>query len=97
MHRSSIKVGAEEVQERSVLIVEPKARAADFVEAFHLLRKEKPTQKLMVMTKQEQLMNVTDLSVSEKGTLLFVKTLSNQGSRLQVIPIENLVEISYSP
>lgn len=84
-------------QERSLLTIDPKNRAQDYVQAYELLRKDKPALKISIRTLGgETLSNVTDLSVSEHGTLLFVKVPTNQGARLLVLPLEEILEIAYS-
>ncbi len=78
--------------------IDPKARASDIAQAFDHLRKDKPTLKVSIRTNSgAMLMNVTEVTASSNGTLLYVRYPSNQGSRLQVVPIEDVAEISYSP
>jgi hypothetical protein len=90
-------VAAAVSNEKSILLIEPKARANDFVQAFDMLRKDKPTLKIMLRTSNHLIMNVTDVTASSGGTLLYIKMLSNQGARIQIIPVEEMMEISYSP
>src|SRR5690606_20657852 len=82
---------------KSVMVIDPKARGADLAQAFDLLRKNSPTQKIAMRVANAQLTNLTDLTLSSNGTLLFVKVLSSQGSRTLVIPVEQVMELSYSP
>lgn len=82
---------------KSVMVIDPKARGADLAQAFDLLRKNSPTQKIMMRVANAQLTSLTDLTLSSNGTLLFVKVLSSQGSRTLVIPVEQVMELSYSP
>ncbi len=82
---------------KSVFIIEPKARAADYAAAFDFLRKDKPSQKMIVRTMSATYTNVTDVSASSEGTLLMIRFLSNQGNKTQIVPVEQVVEISYSP
>lgn len=84
--------------ERSLMMIEPKARAADYVQAFDFLRKDKPTLKIrLLLMNGQELSNVTELSTTHGGTLLIAKYLSNQGTKAQIIPIETIGEIGYSP
>lgn len=94
---SSDMGAALEAGSKSVILIDPKARAMDYVQAFDLLHKDKPTQKIMVRTMGSVFMNVTEMSTSTGGTLLFLKLLSNQGMRTQMVPVEQLMEITYSP
>ncbi|MBU6382733.1 MAG: hypothetical protein KGQ49_03545 [Verrucomicrobia bacterium] len=82
---------------KSVILIEPKARAADFAQAFDMLRKDRPTQKIIIRTAAGELNNVTDVSASTGGTLLMIKMLSSQGVRITIVPIEQVMEIGYSP
>ncbi len=84
-------------ESKSILTIDPKARANDYVQAFDLLRKDKPSLKMIVRTTNTLFTGVTDLSVSSGGTLLFVKILSNQGIQTQIVPVEQILEINYSP
>lgn len=80
----------------SVLLIDPQARAEDLVSAFQLLHREKPTLKLSIYTNEEIISNVIDLKASKKGTLLFLRVLSNKGSQIVVVPVEQVKEIGYS-
>lgn len=82
---------------KSVFIIDPKARATDYASAFDFLHKDKPSQKMMVRTTNGVLVNVTDMTPSTEGTLLMIRFLSNQGNKTQIIPVEQIVEIGYSP
>ena len=82
---------------KSFMMVDPKARANDYIQVFDLLRKEKPTLKIMVRTQEGIFSNVTDMSVTHGGTLLIVKVLTNQGIKVQIVPVEEMMEINYSP
>lgn len=82
---------------KSVIVIEPKSRAADFLHAFDLLRKDKPTLKITIRTTNAMLGNVSEVVVSPNGTLLMIKYASSTGTKYQVVPIEELVEIGYSP
>lgn len=82
---------------RSVIVLDPKVRASDYIQAFDYLRKDKPTLKIVILTTSGVIYyNVTDLSITKGGTLFLVKFLSNQGSKTQILPVEEIVEIAYS-
>lgn len=83
--------------DRSFLTIDPKNRSNDYVQAYEILRKDKPTLKIGLKTASGIFSNVTDISASQNGTLLFVKTLSNQGTKLVIVPIEEILEIAYLP
>lgn len=81
---------------KSVIVIDPKMRAADYAQAFDFLRRDKPSMKVNVRTSGMTFANVTELSVTKGGTLLFIKFLSNQGTKTHVVPVEEIMEISYS-
>lgn len=83
--------------DKSVIIIDPKMRAKDLVQAYSILRKEKPTLKVMVETTTGSLMGVSDISASDGGTLLLIKMMTNQGIRTHIVPVEQIMEIAYSP
>ncbi len=82
---------------KSVIVIDPKARANDYVQAFDFLRKDKPTLKIAVHTTSAAIQNVTDITATSGGTLLLLKIFSNQGTRTQIVPVEEIMEINYSP
>ena len=81
----------------SALLIDPKQRAKDYIQAFELLRKEKPALKVNAQTTTGTLANISELSAADNGTLLFIKVPSNQGTKYSIVPIEELQEIVYSP
>jgi hypothetical protein len=82
---------------KSMIVIESKGRASDYVQAFEMLRKEKPTLKITIRTLSgATYSNVTDLQAAQNGTLLLMKVLSNQGVKLQVLPVEELMEMTHS-
>jgi len=83
--------------DKSVLFIEPKNRASDYVQAFELLRKDKPILKVALRTTGGSTLNISELTASSNGTLLFVKVAGNSGSKYLIIPIEEIMEIAYSP
>ncbi len=86
------------VQEaHSSMIIEPKARAQDYTQAFELLRRERPALKINIQTSSGILANVAELSFAENGTLMLIKIPFSQGSKYLIVPIEDIKEIAYSP
>lgn len=82
---------------RSSLLIDPKMRAQDYTQAFELLRREKPTLKINIQTSSGLIGNVSELTVSDNGTLLMLKVPFSQGTKYQIVAIEDIKEISYSP
>jgi hypothetical protein len=81
----------------SSMIIDPKARAQDYREAFELLRREKPSLKINIQTSSGPLTNVSELSSAGNGTLMLVKIPFSQGTKYLIVPIEEIKEIAYSP
>ena len=92
-----VPVAAAAQESRSSLIIDPKSRAHDYAQAFELLRREKPTLKINIQTSNGILANVAELSSADNGTLMLVKVPFSQGTKYQIIPIEDIKEIAYSP
>lgn len=82
---------------KSIFVIDPKARCNDYVQAFETLRRDKPTLKITIRTNSgTTYSNVSDLTASQSGSLLFIKTLSTQGTRITIVPVEEIGEITYS-
>jgi len=89
---------ASTMMNRSIIMIDPKGRANDYVQAFDFLRKDKPTLKIMVRIMNNMtLANVTEITPMQSGTLLIIKFMSNSGSKVQIVPIEEIMELNYSP
>ena len=82
--------------EKSVLFIDPKNRANDYMQAFELLHKDKPTLKINLRTKGGMTIQVNEMTASSSGTLIFAKVPANSGSKYLIIPIEEIAEVSYS-
>lgn len=81
----------------NLIVIEPKSRAKDYAQAFELLRKDKPSQKINIQTSSGTLANVAELTPAENGTLMLIKVPFTQGTKYLIVPIEDIKEISYSP
>lgn len=88
---------ASTIGEKGVMLIDPKARATDYIQVFDLLRRDKPTLKIAIRAQNGQILNnVIDLSTTHNGTLFIVKVMSNQGTKYQFLPVEEILEINYS-
>lgn len=83
--------------ERSILAIDPKNRALDFVQAYEILKKDKPSLKIAIRTPHQMLSGIASISMTTNGTLLIVKLLSHQGAELKIVPVEEIVEMTYLP
>ena len=82
---------------RSIMIIDPKTRALDYVQAFEILRKDRPTSKIMIRTHSGMtLSNIAEMTATQSGSLLMVKSASQTGNKYQIVPVEDILEISYS-
>ena len=64
---------------------------------YELLKKDKPTLKISLRTTAGVIYtNISELTAASGGTLLFVKNISQQGSKYTVLPVEEVAEINYS-
>ncbi len=96
-HPASEKTAAAVSNNKSVIMIDPKARAADFVQAFDILRKDKPTLKISIKIANGMNLNsVSDVIATQGGTLLMIKYSSSSGLKYQIVPVEDIVEIAYS-
>lgn len=96
--KTSLSPGAADASTKSTLLIDAKARASDYVQAFEMLRKDKPTLKIMIhMAGGSSISNVTEISSTANGTLVLIKSASTTGNKYQIVPIEEIKELSYSP
>ncbi len=82
---------------KAIFPIDHTRRTADMFQAYDVLKKDKPTLKIALRTTSGAIYaNVTELMAASGGTLLFVKNLSQQGSKYTILPVEEIAEINYS-
>ena len=82
--------------QRSIMIVQPKDKASDFIKAFELLKKEKPSSKIYYKLYSNRIINnIIDTSMLENGTLILFKIATSQGTKLIIVPVEEIEEIGH--
>jgi hypothetical protein len=82
----------------SCMMISPADRALDFEQAFELLRKEKTTGKVFFQLSDGSIIsNVIEMTLLPNSTLFLLRFNSQQGIRFQVVKIEEIKTISYSP
>jgi hypothetical protein len=82
---------------KAIFPIDHVRRTSDIVQAYEVLKKDKPTLKIALRTTSGAIhANVTELVAAAGGTLLFVKNLSQQGSKYTILPVEEVAEINYS-
>lgn len=79
---------------QSVMMIDAKSRAQDFLKAYDLLKKEKASARVFYkLTNGNVVTNIVDISLFEGNTLFLFKVSSLQGVKYLVVPIEELQEI----
>lgn len=90
------KQAAEMMPSRSTMIIDPKARAADYQKAFDLLRQEKSTSKVIFeLADGTKISNVIDMKLMPDNTLVIFRYSTQKGIKFQVVEIENLIGIMH--
>lgn len=80
----------------SVIVIDPKARAADYMEAFKLLKQEKSTTKVFFqLADGKKISNVIDIKMMPESTLVMFRYSTPKGIQFQVVEIENIVSIMH--
>lgn len=78
------------------VMIDPKARALDYVEAFNKLRQEKTAGKVVFVCKDGScISNIIDLQVMEHGSLLLLRYNSSQGIKFRVIALEDIQRLEH--
>jgi hypothetical protein len=81
---------------KAYMAIAPGDRAADFLQAFDALRREKTTGKVFFQLSDGTLIsNVIDVTAMSHSSLLLFRFNSNQGIRLQVVKIEDIASLGY--
>jgi len=80
------------------MTIDPKERALDYKEAFEALRKEKGAGKVHFdLVNGETIGNIIEMNISANGHLVIFKYGSGQAIRHQVVPIEQIAALQYTP
>jgi len=83
-------------QSRSVMIIDPKQRADDYVKAFAMLSQEKSATKVYFeLAGGEKITNVIDLKVMPSSTVIVFRYNTPQGIKFQVVDIEDIIGIHH--
>jgi len=82
---------------KGIITISPQARSQDFVKAFDLLKRDKPSSRIFYrLANGQTLTNIVEVSALESGTLLLFKISTTQGLKYVVIAIEDVLEIGHS-
>lgn len=81
---------------QNYMMIDPKARALDYIQAFEMLRKEKTSSKVFFETVNgSTISNIIDILPMGNGTLLYIKYNTQQGIKFQVISVEEIKQLGY--
>ncbi len=84
--------------DQPLILIQPKARAEDFAKAFELLKKSSPTSRILLQTYSGQtITGLTDITILPNGTLVMLKLTGPQGLKTQIIPVDDLKDLTYAP
>lgn len=83
---------------QSYMMIDLKQRANDYKEAFEVLKKEKGTGKVYFqLLEGTKISNIIDMTLMSSGHLIVFKFNTQQGIKQQVVPVEQIAELSYFP
>jgi hypothetical protein len=81
---------------QSYMMLAPAARAADFQQAFEILKKEKTAGKVYIqLADGSRISNVIDMNLMSNSTLVLFRYNSPQGILLQLVRVEEIQTIGY--
>lgn len=92
----SSTVLAGEAGKKASLIIDPKMRSLDYLQAYDALRKEKPSNKICITLLDGSVFsNIIEMQQMTNNTLFLVRYNSPQGVKLQAIELELIQSIGY--
>ena len=81
---------------RSIITIEVKKRAEDYLKAYQLIRQNNPSSRIFFkLANGTTMTNIADVTVLENGTLMLFKTTTTQGLKNDVIPVEEIVALGH--
>ena len=81
---------------RSMMLIDAKARADDILSAYDFFKKEKPSYNISARTYSGQLIsNIVDIAAMPNGTWLILHLSTMQGTKTQVISVDEISELFY--
>ena len=81
---------------RSVMIINPKDRASDYMKAYQMLRQEKSTAKVYFeLANGKQIANIIDITPMPEGTMILFRYTTPQGIKYQVVDIEDILAVKH--
>jgi hypothetical protein len=81
---------------RSVLSIDPKARAQDYQQAFEALRKEKTPPKIAFeLYDGTTISNILDMTLMANGNIILFRVNTPQGIKMQTVKVEDIKSLSH--
>jgi hypothetical protein len=82
---------------KTTILIPAKARADDLVKAYDYLKKDKPTFRISArLSNGHILANISEMTAMPNGTLFIFKFSTPQGTSLQIVSIEEIMDFFYS-
>ncbi|PIS00768.1 MAG: hypothetical protein COT84_05855 [Chlamydiae bacterium CG10_big_fil_rev_8_21_14_0_10_35_9] len=83
------------IDQKDVIVIDPSQRAQDFLEAYEVIKRGKSPQKIQFhLSDGRSLTNVLEMKPMKNGTLILFKISGSMGNQYELVPIENLVNIT---
>ncbi len=96
MTSSAELAAAQNQTSRSIMTIEAKKRAEDYLKAYQLIRQNNPSSRIFFkLANGTTLTNIADVTVLENGTLMLFKTTTTQGLKNDVIPVEEIIALGH--
>lgn len=81
---------------KSYISIDAKKRAEDYLKAYELLRKDKPSSRIFFkLTNGSSISNIADVQIVENGTLILFKTTTTQGFKYEIVPVEEISSLGH--
>ena len=82
--------------DKHTMLIEPKARADDLIQAYESFKREKPTSSIAARLANGQILtNLQELTAMSNGTLFLVKISTSIGPKTQVLSVDEIVDFFY--
>jgi len=79
---------------KATLALDTKSRALDYQQAFELLRKEKPANKVYFqLSDGSKISQIIDMKIMGHGSLILFRFESPQGIKFQTVQVEDIVAL----
>lgn len=83
---------------QSYMVINLKERANDYKEAFDNLKKEKGVGKVFFqLANGNTITNIVEMTLTGNGHLIVFKFNTTQGVKFQIVPVEQITALSYTP